>query len=100
MSLVKSENLVLLDSLACQAPKETWEDRDLKAVLVYRVLEETLVNQEMLVSLEKWDLLEKTGSMEKREALDLLVPLDPQDFLVQEANLVLMEVLDLQESRV
>lgn len=84
-----------LDSLELLEEKEIWDLQEIRVVLVFRALVESLENLEFLESLEKWDLQVKMEPTVRKEAQDLLEHPDLQASLVQEVNLVSTEVLDL-----
>jgi hypothetical protein len=99
------ENLVVLvnqvhqDSLVLQELRETWAHQETRVALDFKVLEESLENQECPVNQERWDHLVKMEAMEKRadqEHLVLQVHRASQD---PEDNLVSMEVLDHMDQR-
>lgn len=94
------ENPDHLDSLVHLELREIWDPQERKEVSVCKVHEESLASLVSLENLEKWVHLVRMEATEKREALDLLEHLDPQDSLVLEASLVLMEAQDPQALKV
>lgn len=81
-------NLVELVFLEFQGQKETQVQVVLRVAPDFRVQEEKPVNLVCLEKLVKWVHLERMEAMERKEAQVFLVPLDLQDFLDREVNLV------------
>jgi len=88
-----------LDSLELLEEKEIWDLQEIRVVLVFRALVESLENLEFLESPEKWDLQVKMEPTVRKEAPDLLEHPDLQASPAQEVNLVSTEVLDLWDKR-